>query len=61
MDRARAASICGGCPVARECLEWDLRSNGPEVSGVWGPLDSEDRAGVFLAWLDRRDGAGGGA
>lgn len=56
VDRAMVAHICAGCPVAAECLEWELRTAGYATAGVWGLLDAEERRRVFLAWLDRRDG-----
>lgn len=59
-DREVAARICAGCPVRRECLEWEFRTRGYATGGVWGPLDTEDRRAVFLRWLDRRDGRSGG-
>jgi WhiB family redox-sensing transcriptional regulator len=55
-DRERAARICAGCPVAGECLEWELRTAGYATDGVWGLVDAEDRRRVFLSWSDRRDG-----
>lgn len=36
-DRALVAPICGGCPVRRECLEWEFRTAGHATRGVWGP------------------------
>ena len=60
-DRVRAARICARCPVAGQCLEWELRTAGYATEGVWGLLAAEDRRGVFLAWVQRRDeGAGAG-
>ncbi|RZS32494.1 WhiB family redox-sensing transcriptional regulator [Herbihabitans rhizosphaerae] len=58
VDRALAAPICGGCPVRRECLEFEFRTSGYALSGVWGPLSEEERRAAFVVWLDRRDGLG---
>lgn len=58
MDRELAAPICAGCSVRAACLEYELRTAGYTTSGVWGPLDTEDRRRVLLAWLDRRDEGG---
>ncbi|MCP3804960.1 WhiB family transcriptional regulator [Allokutzneria sp. A3M-2-11 16] len=55
-DRLRAARICAGCPVAAECLEWELRTAGYATAGIWGVLDAEDRRRVFLSWSQRRGG-----
>ncbi|XVV03227.1 WhiB family transcriptional regulator [Actinosynnema sp. CA-248983] len=56
-DREAVAAVCGGCPVQRECLEWEFRTAGHAMTGgVWGPLDAGDRRAVFVAWSDRRDG-----
>jgi WhiB family redox-sensing transcriptional regulator len=54
-DRELAAPICAGCPVRRECLEWEFRTHGYAIAGVWGPLDAADRRAVYLHWLDRRE------
>jgi WhiB family transcriptional regulator, redox-sensing transcriptional regulator len=56
IDREMIADICAMCPVAAECLEYELRTAGYATDGVWGPLDAEDRRRVFLSWSDRRDG-----
>ena len=42
-DRALAARMCAGCPVQRECLELELRTDGAETAGVWGGLCEVDR------------------
>jgi WhiB family transcriptional regulator, redox-sensing transcriptional regulator len=55
-DRVTAARICAGCPVAGECLEWELRTAGYATEGVWGLLAAQERRGVFLSWVQRRDG-----
>jgi WhiB family transcriptional regulator, redox-sensing transcriptional regulator len=57
IDREMTADICATCPVAAECLEYELRTAGYATDGVWGLLDVEDRRRVFLSWSDRRDGA----
>jgi len=37
----RAKSICLGCPVRIECLEWSLVT--AQDAGVWGGMDEEER------------------
>lgn len=39
--KARAASICGSCPVRRQCLSWAVVFD--EEYGVWGGLDAAER------------------
>jgi WhiB family redox-sensing transcriptional regulator len=40
--RERAAKqVCAGCPVARSCLSWALRTREPY--GVWGGKSTEER------------------
>ncbi|WP_323098116.1 WhiB family transcriptional regulator [Intrasporangium sp. YIM S08009] len=39
--KARAALICGSCPVRRQCLAWALVFD--EEYGVWGGLDATGR------------------
>jgi WhiB family transcriptional regulator, redox-sensing transcriptional regulator len=56
IDRIAAARICAECPVAGECLEWELRTAGYATDGVWGLLAAEERRRVFLFWVQRRDG-----
>lgn len=56
VDRELIAPICAGCPVQRECLEFEFRTAGHGTSSVWGPLAAEDRRAAYLVWLDRRDG-----
>ena len=56
IDRVTAARICAGCPVAGECLEWELRTAGYATDGVWGLLAADERRRVFLSWVLRRDG-----
>lgn len=38
-DRAR--TICAGCGVRRECLDYALTT--PEPDGIWGGLTPEER------------------
>ena len=40
-QRARAKTICAGCPVRRECLEFALSHN--QIYGIWGGTTAEDR------------------
>src|SRR5688500_6084533 len=39
-DQAKA--VCGGCAVARQCLEYALASR--ERHGVWGGMNEDERA-----------------
>jgi WhiB family redox-sensing transcriptional regulator len=55
-DRVAAARICAGCPVAGQCLEWELRTAGYATESVWGLLAAQDRRRVFGSWVQRRDG-----
>jgi WhiB family transcriptional regulator, redox-sensing transcriptional regulator len=50
-DRELAARLCAGCPVRRECLEFELRTTGAETVGVWGGLDEDDRRALHAIWL----------
>jgi WhiB family redox-sensing transcriptional regulator len=50
----RAKSICLGCDVRDECLEWSL--NTCQDAGVWGGLDEEQRREIRRA---RRRGLAG--
>jgi WhiB family redox-sensing transcriptional regulator len=54
-DREFAAVICGGCPVADECLELEFRTAGFTTLGVWGALSEDDRRTVYLICLQRRE------
>jgi WhiB family redox-sensing transcriptional regulator len=56
-DRALAARMCAGCPVQRECLELELRTDGAATTGVWGGLCEVDRRALHTAWRVRRDRA----
>ena len=38
---ARAKTICAGCAVRRECLEFALSNN--QIHGIWGGTTAEDR------------------
>ena len=52
-DRELAARLCAGCPVRRECLEFELRTAGAETVGVWGGLDEDDRRALHAIWSVR--------
>jgi WhiB family redox-sensing transcriptional regulator len=52
-DRALAARLCAGCPVRRECLEFELRLGGAETVGVWGGLSEDDRRALHAVWQAR--------
>jgi hypothetical protein len=41
-DRAVAITICFGCEVRQECLEWSL-CQPPELDGIWGGRDRRAR------------------
>lgn len=61
-DRELAARLCAGCPVRRECLEFELRTSGAETVGVWGGLGEDDRRALHAIWSvrsARRPGVGG--
>jgi WhiB family redox-sensing transcriptional regulator len=53
-DRELAARLCAGCPVRRECLEFELRTGGAESVGVWGGLSEDDRRALHRVWVARR-------
>jgi WhiB family redox-sensing transcriptional regulator len=52
-DRELAARLCAGCPVRRECLEFELRTAGADTVGVWGGLDEDDRRALHAIWAAR--------
>jgi WhiB family redox-sensing transcriptional regulator len=52
-DRELAARLCAGCPVRRECLEFELRTAGAETVGVWGGLSEDDRRALHAVWRAR--------
>jgi WhiB family redox-sensing transcriptional regulator len=52
-DRELAARLCAGCPVRRECLEFELRTAGAETVGVWGGLGEDDRRALHAVWRAR--------
>ena len=43
----KAKSVCAGCDVRSECLEWAM-STGQE-SGVWGGLSEDERRALIRA------------
>jgi WhiB family transcriptional regulator, redox-sensing transcriptional regulator len=53
-DRALAARLCKECPVIYQCLELDLRIDGPCTTGVWGALPEDDRRALHPIWQRRR-------
>jgi WhiB family redox-sensing transcriptional regulator len=53
-DREVAARICAGCPVQRECLEFQLRTSGAATVGVWGALPAEAVRELFPVWRSHR-------
>ncbi len=52
-DRELAARLCAGCPVRRECLEFELRTAGADTVGVWGGLNEDDRRALHAIWSVR--------
>jgi WhiB family redox-sensing transcriptional regulator len=52
-DRELAARLCTGCPVRRECLEFELRTAGEHTVGVWGGLGEDDRRALHAVWRAR--------
>ena len=52
-DRELAARLCAGCPVRRECLEFELRTAGADTVGVWGGLSEDDRRDLHTVWRAR--------
>jgi WhiB family transcriptional regulator, redox-sensing transcriptional regulator len=52
-DRELAARLCAGCPVRRECLEFELRTAGADTVGVWGGLNEHDRRALHAIWSAR--------
>ena len=57
-DRELAARLCAGCPVLRECLEFELRTAGAETVGVWGGLTEDDRRAAHRLGQPSRTGRG---
>jgi WhiB family redox-sensing transcriptional regulator len=43
---ARAKSVCGPCPVAKQCLEYALEIE--EIHGIWGGLNEAERKELLL-------------
>jgi WhiB family redox-sensing transcriptional regulator len=52
-ERELAAHLCAGCPVRAECLEFELRTAGPDTVGVWGGLAEDDRRALYVTWAAR--------
>ncbi len=52
-DRELALRLCAGCPVRRECLEFELRTAGADTVGVWGGLNEDDRRALHAIWAAR--------
>lgn len=42
-----AKSICMGCPVRSECLEWAMATG--QEAGVWGGLSEDERRALRRA------------
>jgi len=52
---AEAKTVCHGCSVRADCLEWSLSTF--QDAGVWGGLDEEERRVIRRA--RRREAADG--
>lgn len=52
-DRELAARLCAGCPVRRECLEYELRTAGTDTVGVWSGFTEDDRRALHTVWRAR--------
>lgn len=46
---AKAKMICGGCPVADECLTYAIETNQHE--GIWGGHTPRERVKLRRRWL----------
>lgn len=53
-DRRMTEPWCASCPVRLECLEWEMRSVGPDTQGPWGLLDESDRRDFYDVWAKHR-------
>jgi WhiB family redox-sensing transcriptional regulator len=58
-ETSRALSICDGCQVKRQCLEFAMRTG--EANGIWGGTTPEERIHVLRGRRDRRPGRRGWA
>ena len=47
-----AKSICAGCDVAEECLDYAIETN--QIAGIWGGLTEEERRPIRRRWLAER-------
>jgi WhiB family redox-sensing transcriptional regulator len=54
-DWELATRLCTGCPVIEPCLELELRTAGPDTTGVWGALAEDDRRALYPIWRRRRE------
>jgi WhiB family redox-sensing transcriptional regulator len=52
---AEARTICGSCPVRRQCLAYAVTADEP--FGIWGGLDPEERRSLRRR-LKRRQAGG---
>jgi WhiB family transcriptional regulator, redox-sensing transcriptional regulator len=57
-DRAVAALLCAGCPVADECLELEFRWMADRTLGVFAALPEADRRAAYPLWRAQRDATG---
>ncbi|AXX28612.1 hypothetical protein APASM_1247 [Actinosynnema pretiosum subsp. pretiosum] len=55
-DAELAERLCAECPERLACLEWDLRTGGPNVVGVCGGLAEDERRALHVVWAARREG-----
>lgn len=49
---AYAKSVCAGCDVADECLDYSIETN--QIAGIWGGLTEDERRPVRRQWLAER-------
>jgi WhiB family redox-sensing transcriptional regulator len=48
----KAKSICAGCPVIDDCIEYALETN--QRSGIWGGTSEKERKSLRRKWLAER-------
>jgi WhiB family transcriptional regulator, redox-sensing transcriptional regulator len=53
-EYSRALSMCDGCPVKRQCLDFAMQTG--EANGIWGGTTPEERIRVLRGRNRRRPG-----
>ena len=53
-EASRALSLCGHCPVKRQCLDFAIQTG--ETNGIWGGTTPEERIHVLRGRNRRRPG-----